>query len=60
MLYFFSNFLADGGSPMTKPKLANIENRSRLEIFAVVFFFFNLAFLLFRFYRTYIYGEGWT
>lgn len=44
---------------MTKPKLANIENRSRLEIFAVVFFFFNLAFLLFRFYRTYIYGEGW-
>ncbi len=44
---------------MTKPKLANMDNRTRLEIFAAVFILFHLIFLLFRFNHTYLMGEGW-
>lgn len=44
---------------MTKPKLASMENRTRLEIFAIVFILFNLLFLLFRFHRAYILAEPW-
>lgn len=44
---------------MTEPKLATMDNRTRLEIFASVFILFNLIFLLFRFNHTYILGEPW-
>ena len=44
---------------MTNLKLANTDNRTRLEIFAGVFILFNLIFLLFRFQHTYILGEAW-
>ncbi len=44
---------------MDKPKLAGISSRSRLEIFAAVFAAFYLIFMLFRFYHTYLMGEGW-
>ena len=44
---------------MDKPKLAGISSRSRLEIFAAVFIGFNLIFLLFRFYNTYLLGQPW-
>jgi len=44
---------------MTKPKLADISPRTRLEIFAAVFILFNLAFLLFSFYHKFVLGEIW-
>ncbi len=44
---------------MDKPKLAGISSRTRLEIFAAVFIGFNLIFLLFRFYNTYLLGQPW-
>ena len=44
---------------MTKPKLANVDNRTRLETFAVVFILFHLIFLLFRFNHAYVLGEPW-
>ncbi len=44
---------------MNKPKLAGISSRTRLEIFAAVFIGFNLIFLLFRFYNTYLLGQPW-
>lgn len=44
---------------MDKPKLAGISSRTRLEIFASVFIAFNLIFLLFRFYHTYLLGQPW-
>ena len=44
---------------MDKPKLAGVSSRTRLEIFAAVFIAFNLIFLLFRFYHSYLLGEPW-
>lgn len=44
---------------MTTPRLADPCSRTRLEIFAAVFFLFNLVFLLFRFYHIYLFGEAW-
>ena len=44
---------------MSKPKLADPSSRTRLEIFAAVFILFNLIFLLFRFYHSYLLGEPW-